>query len=283
MKRLEVVESADGRKYLWKLEDGNTIESVYFRSIYASRQACISTQIGCNVGCSFCETGKQRSVRNLDADEIVDQVRETIAEQGMDGPLDTVSFAGMGEPLYNFDNMALACKIMKSESLTKQTVCFTSGVVPRIPMVAQTEVDLLFVSLHGTTNEARAKLIPSARRYTIEAILESCHEYYKLSTKKVWINYLLLQGINDSEGDMERVCDLLNPAEFAVRICRWNKISDRSFISSENGELFLSKLRSRNFTANLEAPYQEARAVGGGCGQLRSRKFLLDESQISGT
>jgi 23S rRNA (adenine2503-C2)-methyltransferase len=271
MKRIDIAQSPDGAKFLWQLEDGNTVESVFFKSIFASRQACISTQIGCNVGCSFCETGKQKSLRNLDVGEIVDQVRNTLSEQGLEGPLDTVSFAGMGEPLHNFDNMAMAAAIIRRERLANQIVCFTSGVAPRIPHVAGIEVDLLFVSLHATTNEVRAKLIPTNKRYTIEAIIDACRRYYEAAHKKVWINYLLLRGINDSAADADRLCALLDPDQFAVRLCRWNVVADRDFASSENGEQFISRLRAHDFTASLEAPYREARAVEGGCGQLRSR------------
>lgn len=271
MKILDKAASPDGSKFLWQLDDGNTIESVYFTSIHASKQACVSTQIGCNVGCGFCETGKQRSLRNLTAEEIVDQIRHTLTATGLDGPLDTVSFAGMGEPLHNFDAVAAASRIIRREPLAKQIVCFTSGVAPRIPMVADTEVDTLFVSLHATTNDVRAKLIPTNHKYPIEAIIEACHRYHEKSEKRVWINYLLLKELNDSEDDAERLCALLDPKRFAVRLCRWNKVGDRDYACSERGERFLAILKSRELVAALEAPYQEARGVGGGCGQLRSR------------
>lgn len=271
MKIADTAASADGTKYLWQLGDGHTIESVYFRSIHSTRQACVSTQIGCNVGCRFCETGKQKSLRNLDASEIVEQVRQTLSDQGHDGPLDALSFAGMGEPLHNFDAVAAASATIKSERLAKQIICFTSGVAPRIPQVADTQIDTLYVSLHATTDEVRERLIPTNRKYPIGAILEASRQYVQRAGRRVWINYLLLSGVNDSLEDAARLANLIDPIRFSVRLCHWNAVDDREFACSGNGGPFLAVLQSRGLPATLEAPYREARNVGGGCGQLRSR------------
>ena len=216
MKIVDQETSADGSKFLWQLDDGNTIESVYFTSINSSKQACISSQIGCNVGCGFCETGKQRSLRNLTTAEIVDQLRQTLSVMKLQAPLDTVSFAGMGEPLHNVEGVTGAAAVIRQERLAKQIVCFTSGVAPKIPMVADMEVDTLFVSLHATTNEVREKLIPTNHKYPIESIIEACHRYHERAQKRVWVNYLLLRDLNDSEEDADRLWALLDAKRFAV-------------------------------------------------------------------
>lgn len=272
MRTLEVVQNPNGKKFLWEFADGHTAESVYFLSTNATRQACISTQIGCNVGCDFCETGKQRSLRNLDPSEIVDQLRETISVSGVENePLDAVSFAGMGEPLHNFDNVAEASEMIRREGLAKQIICFTSGIVPRIPLVADTAIDTLFVSLHATTNEVRTRLIPTNKKYPVEAVISASLDYHRRSGKRVWINYLLLKDINDTADDASRLCRLLDRSVFNVRLCHWNKVEERDFRCSDNGEAFLAELKANDYVATLEAPYREARDVGGGCGQLRSK------------
>ncbi len=269
--------SPDGStKFLWQMADGHTVESVTF-SFREQFYACISSQVGCNVGCPFCATGQQRVLRNLTAQEIVAQVvgiEGIVRGSGDPWPLDHVALAGMGEPLLNFDAVVQAAEYLRTQKLASTVSLSTSGIVPRIYDLAESAewaVNKLFVSLHATTNEVRNQLVPLNRKYPLTAVLAAARTYAEHTATKVTATYLLFAGLNDTDGDLSRFVDVLDPAFFAVQLSEWNPVSEvaQSFAPSPRLPFFQEMLENQGFEVFIQR--SKGREIDGGCGQLRSR------------
>jgi 23S rRNA (adenine2503-C2)-methyltransferase len=271
--------AADGSiKFLWQFADGRTVESIYFLfrdQVYT----CISSQVGCHVGCPFCETGKQRSLRNLTADEIYAQValiRESVREAGGPEVLHQTAFAGMGEPLLNFEQVVTAATRLRADGLTQTVSLSTSGIVPRIYELAHTtatSVNKLFISLHATSNTVRNRLVPVNNKYPLQAVLKAAQYFFEQSGEKVTATYLLFAGINDSEADLEQLLTLLAPHIYVIQLSEWNRISDATFVPSPRMDYFLDCLRQAGYEVFVQR--SKGQDIEGGCGQLRSRTLPL--------
>jgi 23S rRNA (adenine2503-C2)-methyltransferase len=270
---VERLASTDGSvKYLWGLDSGHTVESICFR-LEGKPITCISSQVGCNVACLFCETGKQPSLANLTPPEIVEQVRRALADGGCgtDGRFDSVIFAGMGEPLHNFDAVAAATRQLLDEGLTQYVTVTTSGIVPRMLELPSLPLHKLSVSLHATTDEVRNRLVPINKRYPIAAVLDAATRYRLATGNEVIVNYLLFDGVNDTDEDADRLAALLDPALFTVKFKEWNDVEGTGLRRSppERLEVFQDRLVTRGFPVTLCT--SRGQDVGGGCGQLRSK------------
>lgn len=267
--------SSDGsKKFLWQFSDGLTVECVRF-TFHSQEYVCVSSQIGCNVGCAFCATGQQRSLRNLTVEEIYQQVAYTVKQDrqsvGMH-QLYQVAIAGMGEPLLNFSNVTQAAARLRSDGLTETVSVSTSGIVPRIRELATTAavgVNKLFISLHATRDDIRKTLIPITEKYPIAAVLEAARAYYEHVGVKVTATYLMFEHINDSDGDLERLLMLLDPQIFIVQLSEWNAIPGVTFVSSPRIEHFHEQLAYSGFEVFIQR--SKGQDIEGGCGQLRSR------------
>src|SRR5262249_55652739 len=202
------------RKFLFRLGDGNLIESVLIPAspaLYGGRSdrrtICVSTQVGCAYGCKFCASGLEGFSRNLTANEIVDQIIAVESEAGE--KIDNVVFMGMGEPLANFQNVLRAVRIINAEwglSIGARHITIsTSGLAPQIRKLAKEPVQIrLAVSLHGATDEVRNRIMPINRRYNIETLLSAC-DYYKAHKKQhLTFEYILIANLNDSD-EQERL------------------------------------------------------------------------------
>ncbi len=208
--------SADGtRKYLLRIDGGHEVETVYIPE-EGRGTLCISSQVGCTLTCSFCHTGTQKLVRNLTAAEIVGQVmvaRDDLGEWPVPGEpkreerlISNVVLMGMGEPLYNFDNVRDAMQIvMDGEGIAlsrRRITLSTSGVVPEIARTAEEIGCLLAVSFHATTDAVRDKLVPINKRWNIETLLAALREYPRLSnSERITFEYVMLDGVNDTDAD----------------------------------------------------------------------------------
>ncbi len=274
---LEQQHAADGsRKFLWQLADGSTVESIYFtfqKQVYT----CISSQVGCNIGCPFCATGQQRVLRNLTSEEMVAQVEgieAVVRAAGGKWPLDQVALAGMGEPLLNFEAVIQAAVALRSTDLARVVSLSTSGIIPRIYDLAESAewaVNKLFLSLHATTNEVRNQLVPLNRKYPLAALLTAARTYAEHTATKVTATYLLFAGLNDSPEDLARLRDLLDPALFVVQLSEWNPVqgAPQAFAPSPRLTVFLDTLQRQGFEVFVQR--SKGREIEGGCGQLRSR------------
>ncbi|MBO0777661.1 MAG: radical SAM protein [Ktedonobacteraceae bacterium] len=267
--------STDGSiKFLWQLADGKTVESIYF-TFREQYYTCISSQVGCNVGCPFCETGKQRVLRNLTAQELYAQVAlidGCVRAAGGPAMLDHVALAGMGEPLLNVAAVVAAATQLRADGLTETVSLSTSGVVPRIYDLAQTtetSVNKLFLSLHATTDKVRNHLVPLNKKYPLASVLEAATHFFARSGEKVTATYLLFADLNDTQADLARLLRLLDPAIYIVQFSEWNQVADCAFQPSPRLEYFQDQLQQAGYEVFIQR--SKGGDIDGGCGQLRSR------------
>ena len=230
--------SSDGtRKYLVRIAGGHEVEIVYIPE-EGRGTLCISSQVGCTLTCSFCHTGTQKLVRNLSAGEIIGQVlvaRDDLGEWPKPGEppnpvrlLSNIVLMGMGEPLYNFDNVRDAMKIaMDPEGIClsrRRITLSTSGVVPEIAKTAEEIGCLLAVSFHATTDEVRDKLVPINKKWNIETLLSELRAYPKLSnSERITFEYVMLKGVNDSDADARRLLRLIKGIPAKINLIPFNE------------------------------------------------------------
>lgn len=266
MKYIEKQQSLDGSvKYLWKLSDCNTVESIYL-PINNEKYTCISSQIGCNVKCTFCETGKQRSLRNLTPSEIFMQVFATIRDLNV-GELYQVAFAGMGEPLFNLKNVISGSELILDAKLCQSISLSTSGIVPKIYDLVNSPITKLFISLHATTDATRNLLVPM--NYPIKDLLSASNYFYHHVGNKIVAAYLLFENLNDTDSDLDRLMNLLDPSVYTIRLSVWNRVSNTQFAPSHRLEYFFNTLQCKGY--DVFVLNSMGSDIEGGCGQFRSR------------
>jgi 23S rRNA (adenine2503-C2)-methyltransferase len=278
--------SVDGtRKYLIRIAGGHEVETVYIPEKDRGT-LCISSQVGCTLTCSFCHTGTQKLVRNLTAGEIIGQVmlaRDDLNEWPEPGrnPLNTarllsnIVLMGMGEPLYNFDNVRDAMKIaMDPEgiSLSRRRITLsTSGVVPEIARTATEIGCLLAISFHATTNEVRDKLVPINKRWNLNMLLDALREYPKVSnSERITFEYVMLKDINDSDADAHRLVDLIKGIPAKVNLIPFNPWPGAPYKRSTNNRIhaFSEIIYQAGYASPVRKPRGED--IFAACGQLKS-------------
>ncbi len=279
--------SADGtRKYLVRIAGGHEVEVVYIPETDRGT-LCVSSQVGCTLTCSFCHTGTQKLVRNLTAGEIVGQImmaRDDLGEwpepgvgTGEAGPrlLSNIVLMGMGEPLYNFDNVRDAMKIaMDGEgiSLSRRRITLsTSGVVPEIAKCAEEIGCLLAVSFHATTDEVRDKLVPINKRWNIEALLDALRAYPKLSnSERITFEYVMLKDVNDSDEDARRLVKLIKGIPAKINLIPFNEWPGSPYQRSDwdRIEKFADIIYKAGYASPIRTPRGED--IMAACGQLKS-------------
>ena len=287
--------SEDGtRKYLMRIEGGHEVETVYIPE--ADRGTlCISSQVGCTLTCSFCHTGTQRLVRNLTASEIVGQIlvaRDDLGEWPIPGApknetrlLSNIVLMGMGEPLYNFDNVRDAMKIaMDPEgiSLSRRRITLsTSGVVPEIAKTAQEIGCLLAVSFHATTDEVRDRLVPINKKWNIKALLEALRAYPKLSnSERITFEYVMLKDVNDSDADAKRLIKLIQGIPAKINLIPFNEWPGAPYQRSEWKRIkaFADIIYKAGYASPIRTPRGED--IMAACGQLKSASEKIRKSVI---
>ena len=293
---LEPVEervSSDGqtRKVLFRLEDNSTIESTLmgFRNSstgHERRTVCVSSQVGCSVGCPFCATGRQGFERNLSPGEIIEQVlfftrrhRIKLTEQGEKKTrswLTNVVFMGMGEPLANYNNVCQAVGMLNLPQGMglgfHQVTISTAGLIPQISQLAKEALKFeLAVSLHAVNDTLRDRLVPVNRKYPLEQLIAACEGYTRYTGRKVFIEYALFQGVNDSEKEAEQLVCLLDSLNCSVNLILGNSITSNDFkpSSRETALAFQKKLIASGIRTMLRV--SRGADIEAGCGQLRSR------------
>lgn len=266
--------SRDGtRKYLCRLPDGDTVEAVLIPE-GPRRTACLSSQIGCGIGCRFCATALMGLTRNLTPGEIVGQLAAIEQESGQ--RVTNVVMMGMGEPLANYRHVLQALRLMNdprgfglgARRLTISTV----GIVPRIRDLAREDLQVgLAVSLHAADDETRDWLVPINRRYPIAALLDACREYVSLTGRRVTFEYVLLRGVNDSPAAAQELAARLAGLLCHVNLIPFNPVPETGFAPPEAGAVkrFLGELRRRGIPATVRR--SRGRDIDAACGQLRRR------------
>ena len=288
--------SADGtRKYLIRIAGGHEVETVYIPE-EGRGTLCISSQVGCTLTCSFCHTGTQKLVRNLTAAEIVGQVmlaRDDLGEwpepgvgTGEAGPrlLSNIVLMGMGEPLYNFENVRDGMKIvMDNEGIAlgrRRITLSTSGVVPEIARTAEEIGCLLAVSFHATTDEVRDVLVPINRRWNIETLLDALREYPKATnSERITFEYVMLDGVNDSDADAHRLVRLLDGIPAKVNLIPFNEWPGAPYKRSSNNRIraFATILMQAGYASPIRTPRGED--IMAACGQLKSETERVRKSK----
>lgn len=277
--------SKDGtRKYLLKLAGGHEVEAVYIPE-EGRGTLCISSQVGCTLTCSFCHTGTQKLVRNLTCGEIVGQI--LVARDDLDEwtnlnsandktrLLSNVVLMGMGEPLYNFENVRDALKIvMDPEGIClsrKRITLSTSGVVPEISRTADEIGCLLAVSFHGTTDEIRDKLVPINKKWNIETLITALKDYPRLSnSERITFEYVMIKDVNDSELDALRLVKLISGIPAKINLIPFNEWPGSAYKRSEWSQIkkFSDIIHRAGYASPVRTPRGED--IMAACGQLKS-------------
>jgi len=277
--------STDGtRKYLVRIAGGHEVEVVYIPETDRGT-LCISSQVGCTLTCSFCHTGTQKLVRNLTAGEIIGQVmvvRDDLNEWPKSGTrtyearlLSNIVLMGMGEPLYNFENVRDAMKIaMDPEGIQisrRRITLSTSGVVPEIARTAQEIGCLLAVSFHATTDEVRDTLVPINKKWNIEALLEALRAYPSVSnSERITFEYVMLHGVNDSDEDAHRLMELIEGIPAKINLIPFNEWPGAPYTRSSNNRIraFSDIVHKAGYASPVRRPRGED--IMAACGQLKS-------------
>jgi 23S rRNA (adenine2503-C2)-methyltransferase len=295
--------SVDGtRKWLLRLQDGKEVETVYIPEEDRGT-LCISSQVGCTLTCSFCHTGTQRLVRNLTAGEIVGQImlaRDRLgdwpgAEAGdkrglpsSERKITNVVLMGMGEPLYNFDNVRDACLIAADgEGLAigkRRITLSTSGVVPEIPRWGEEAGTMLAISLHAVRDELRDKLVPINKKWPLRELLAACRAYPGLSNaKRITFEYVMLKGVNDSVADAKELVRLLAKIPAKINLIPFNPWPGAPYECSdwEQIEKFAEVVNRAGYASPVRSP--RGRDIMAACGQLKSASVKERASARLGT
>ena len=287
--------SEDGtRKYLVRLEGDHDVEVVYIPE-ESRGTLCISSQVGCTLTCSFCHTGTQRLVRNLTSAEIIGQIllarddldQWPIRSMGNKEPrlLSNIVLMGMGEPLYNFDNVRDAMKIaMDPEGICisrRRITLSTSGVVPEIAKTAEEIGCLLAVSFHATTDEVRNKLVPINKKWNIEALIKTLREYPKLSnSERITFEYVMLKDVNDSDADARRLIKLIQGIPAKINLIPFNEWPGAPYQRSDWKRI--REFSDIIFAAGYASPIRTPRGedIMAACGQLKSASKKVKRTTV---
>jgi 23S rRNA (adenine2503-C2)-methyltransferase len=270
--------SIDGTvKYRFRTHDDRLIESVYMPSA-DRRTLCVSTQVGCAMACRFCMTGTLGLLRNLTAAEIVAQVHEVNRRVALDEalpisrPLSNLVFMGMGEPLHNFENLKTALTILQSEEgpnfSHRHITVSTVGLVPMIERLgAETDVKLA-ISLNASHDAQRSELMPINRKWNIAALIDACQRFPLRQGRRITFEYVLLQGVNDTDADARRLVELLRDVPAKVNLIPYNENPGLGFQSTTEGraETFRDILAKGHVAAFIRA--NRGRDIAAACGQL---------------
>ena len=260
-------------KYLWKLADGNCVETVLMRYHYGN-SVCISTEVGCLMGCAFCASTLGGLVRRLEAHEMLDQVLFTQIDSGL--PVSHIVLMGIGEPLDNFDNVLRFLELVNSEegmNISMRHISLsTCGLVPKIDELAKHKLQIsLAISLHGPNNEKRSRVMPVNKAYPIEQLLDACRRYYDITGRRIHFEYAMIDGLNDSEEDARELLRRLKGLGAHVNLIPLNHVEESPLKPSSKKAVarFQQILEAGGVTATVR------RTLGGdidaSCGQLRRK------------
>ena len=273
------VSKLDGTiKYLWRLRDGNCIETVLMRYMHGNT-VCVSCQVGCNMGCIFCASTLGGKVRDLTASEILDQVIFTQLDSGED--ISNIVMMGIGEPLDNFDNVLRFLTLVNHpDGLNigmRHISVSTCGLVKKIDKLAQLGLQLtLSVSLHAPDDETRSRLMPVNRAVGVETLMDSCRRYFETTGRRISFEYAMIDGVNDGDAQADRLVELLRGMPGHVNLIPLNDVAESPLKPSRRVRQFQQRLESQGVTATVR------RKLGGdidaSCGQLR-RKHMQENSQ----
>ena len=275
----EMQVSKDGtKKFLFEMADGALVESVLMIFEYGF-SACLSSQVGCNMGCSFCASGLLKKQRDLTAAEIVSQALMIQRELDKDGQrLGNIVVMGTGEPFDNYDNVMKAMSVINDplgiEIGARHISISTCGLVPGIRRFAKENLQYnLAISLHAPNNELRNELMPINRAYPLQELMSALREYCSLNNRRLTFEYLLLKGVNDSPKEANEIRDLLKGMNAYINLIPYNKVKEKEFETSsdENALRFYDLLKKNHVAVTLRQ--KKGDDIDAACGQLRAKKL----------
>ena len=266
-------------KYLWQLSDGNCVETVLMRYNYGNT-VCISTEVGCAMGCAFCASTIGGLVRRLEPFEMLDEVLFTQIDSGL--PISRIVLMGIGEPLDNFDNVLRFLELVNSEAgmniSMRHISLSTCGLVPKIDALAEKKLQLsLAISLHGPNDEIRGRIMPVNKAYPIDVLLDACRRYYAASSRRIHFEYAMIDGVNDSEAHARELLRRLKGLPAHINMIPLNHVEESPLKPSSRAAVakFQKILEDGGITATVR------RTLGGdidaSCGQLR-RKYHKEQN-----
>ena len=274
--KLEIAQkqvSKDGTiKYLYRLADGNCIESVLMKYEHGN-SICVSSQVGCRMGCKFCASTQGGKVRDLATSEILSQIYTTEADTGE--RISNIVLMGIGEPLDNYDNVIRFIKIISSaegKNISQRNISLsTCGIVPKIYELAKLKLGItLSISLHATTNEARKRTMPVTNAYPLEQLMQACRDYTKTTGRRISFEYAMIKGENDTQEDAVRLSKLLSGFINHVNLIPVNPVDGSPFTQSDAKIIrdFQQKLTQLNVNATIRR--RLGQDISAACGQLRN-------------
>lgn len=270
----KVERDIDVNKYLFSLKDSEKVEAVLMNHLYGN-SLCISTQVGCNMGCKFCESGRLKKVRNLETHEMIEQI--LLVEEEFGKRISHVVVMGIGEPFDNYDNLVKFIEIINNpkglELGSRHITVSTCGVVPKIKEFMKLPYQVnLAISLHAPNNEIRNTIMPINKAYPIEVLIDALKEYIKVTNRRVTFEYILLDGINDTNDCAQELANLVRGMNCYINLIPYNETNNISYKRTkyENISKFYDILKKNRINVTIRREYGSN--ISAACGQLRSKK-----------
>lgn len=274
IKITKIEQDVDVSKFLFLLSDNEKIEAVLMNHDYGN-SLCISTQVGCNMGCKFCESGRLKKVRNLETHELVEQI--LIVEKEYGKRISHVVVMGIGEPFDNYDNLVKFIEIInhpKGIALgSRHITVSTCGVVPKIKEFSKLPYQVnLAISLHAPNNKIRDEIMPINKAYKIEVLIDTLKDYIKKTNRRVTFEYILLKDINDHDEDAKELVNLVKGMNCYINLIPYNETNNISFKRSNYDTItrFYDILKKNKINATIRREFGSK--ISAACGQLRSKK-----------
>ncbi|MCR4694652.1 MAG: 23S rRNA (adenine(2503)-C(2))-methyltransferase RlmN [Pseudobutyrivibrio sp.] len=277
------ISKIDGtRKYLFAFEDGQMAESVLMKYKHGN-SVCISSQIGCKMGCKFCASTLDGWFRNLTPAEMLGQIYAIQKDSGE--RVSNVVVMGTGEPMDNYDNIVKFIHLISDENglnISQRNITVsTCGIVPRIKQLADEDLTItLAISLHAPNQEKRAELMPIANKYHISELIDACQYYFEKTGRRITFEYSLVAGVNDREKDAEELGQLIGHLNCHINLIPVNPIKERDFVSPSMDRAYAFQKKIEKYVNNVTIRREMGRDIDGACGQLRKRyiddKLLTD-------
>lgn len=275
LKMVQFQESAiDGtRKYLFELPDGNVVESVWMK-YHHGNSVCISSQVGCRMGCRFCASTLDGLERNLLPSEMLEQIYAIIRHTGE--RVSNIVVMGTGEPMDNYENLIRFIRLIseeKGQNISQRNITVsTCGIVPNMKRLAEERLQItLALSLHATTDEKRRQLMPIANKYSLKEVLEACRYYFEQTGRRITFEYSLVAGVNDTKEDARELIHLIKGINCHVNLIPVNPIKERDY--KQSGKEQIARFREQIEKSGISATVRRemGRDIDGACGQLRRR------------
>ena len=279
VKQVRMQKSAiDGtRKYLFELGDGKLVESVWMKYKHGN-SVCISSQVGCRMGCAFCASTLDGLERSLSPSEMLDQIYAITLLTGE--RVSNVVVMGTGEPMDNYDNLLRFITLLTDENglhISQRNVTVsTCGLVPKMRQLAEEQLQItLALSLHATTDEKRRRLMPVANKYSVQELMETCAYYFEKTGRRITFEYSLVGGVNDTDEDARELIALIKDLNCHVNLIPVNPIKERDFVQSGGEAIAAFKNKLEKNGINVTIRREMGRDIDGACGQLRRRQKAL--------